>query len=156
MEVKNVFYYNTDIGKIGIAEKENKITDLFFSNRELKCDTREFETELIKKTISEVREYLIGKRSSFDIPINPSGTEFYLSVWKEVMNIPYGETRSYKQIANKVGNSRAFRAVGMALNKNPIAIIIPCHRVIGTSGKIIGYAGGVDIKELLLKLESEN
>lgn len=156
MEVKNVFYYNTDIGKIGIAEKENKITDLFFSNRELKCDIREFETELIKKTISEVREYLIGKRSSFDIPINPSGTGFYLSVWKEVMNIPYGETRRYKQIANKVGNSRAFRAVGMALNKNPIAIIIPCHRVIGTSGKIIGYAGGVDIKELLLKLESEN
>lgn len=156
MEVKNVFYYNTDIGKIGIAEKENKITDLFFSNRELKCDIREFETELIKRTISEVREYLIGKRSSFDIPINPSGTEFYLSVWKEVMNIPYGETRSYKQIANKVGNLRAFRAVGMALNRNPIAIIIPCHRVIGTSGKIIGYAGGVDIKKLLLKLESEN
>lgn len=110
MEVKNVFYYNTDIGKIGIAEKENKITDLFFSNRELKCDIREFETELIKKTISEVREYLIGKRSFFDIPINPSGTEFYLSVWKEVMNIPYGETRSYKQMANKVGNSRAFGA----------------------------------------------
>lgn len=156
MEVKNVFYYNTDIGKIGIAEKENKITDLFFSNRELKCDIRGFETELIKRTISEVREYLIGKRSSFDIPINPSGTEFYLSVWKEVMNIPYGETRSYKQIANKVGNLRAFRAVGMALNRNPIAIIIPCHRVIGTSGKIIGYAGGVDIKKLLLKLESEN
>lgn len=156
MEVKNVFYYDTDIGRIGIAERKNKITDLFFKNRDFRCDIRELETGLIKKTISEVKEYLIGARNSFDIPINPSGPKFYLSVWAGIMDIPYGETRSYKQIANKVGNPRAFRAVGMALNRNPIAIIIPCHRVIGAGGKIVGYAGGVDTKRLLLNLESKN
>ena len=100
-------------------------------------------------------EYLNGKRKSFDIKYEINGTEFQKKVWKELTDIPYGETRSYKEIAVAVGNPKASRAVGMANNKNPIAIIVPCHRVIGSDGKLVGYAGGLDMKRALLTLEKK-
>jgi len=107
-------------------------------------------TEKVKKQLCE---YFEGKRKSFDIPICFSGTEFQNKVWKELLNIPYGKTRSYKDIAKEVGNEKASRAVGGANNKNPIWIIVPCHRVIGKNGELVGYGGGLKLKEFLLSIE---
>ena len=107
-------------------------------------------TDLVYK---EVIEYLNGERTSFDIPYELEGTDFQKKVWKELTRIPYGQTRTYKDIATAIGNKNASRAVGMANNKNPIMIMLPCHRVIGTNGKLVGYAGGLDMKKDLLDLE---
>ena len=97
-----------------------------------------------------------GRRREFQLPLAPKGTEFQQKVWKALLDIPYGETRSYGEIARAIGNPKASRAVGMANNRNPIAIIIPCHRVIGSTGKLVGYGGGLDKKEFLLNLERQN
>lgn len=113
-------------------------------------------TEFTDLVYNEIMEYLNGKRKSFDIKYQINGTEFQKKVWKELTNIPYGETRSYKEIAIAIGNPKASRAVGMANNKNPISIVVPCHRVIGSDGKLVGYAGGLDIKKALLDLELRN
>ena len=94
-----------------------------------------------------------GKRKVFDLPLSLKGTDFQKQVWQALRDIPYGETRSYKQIAVAIGNPKAVRAVGMANNRNPLLIVVPCHRVIGTDGKMVGYAAGVDKKEFLLRLE---
>lgn len=112
-------------------------------------------TEFTDLVYKEIMEYLNGNRKSFDIKYEINGTEFQKKVWKELTNIPYAETRSYKEIAVAVGNPKASRAVGMANNKNPIAIIVPCHRVIGSDGKLVGYAGGLDMKRALLTLEKK-
>ncbi len=108
-----------------------------------------------KKVFQELAEYFAGKRTLFSIICNPQGTEFQKQVWKALCDIPYGQTRSYKDIAKAIGNEKACRAVGMANNKNPISIIIPCHRVIGSNGKMVGYGAGVDKKIYLLRLESD-
>lgn len=113
------------------------------------------ETTLLEQAALQIEEYLQGKRKKFSLPIALQGTDFQQKVWQELLNIPYGETRSYKQIAEKIGCPKGYRAVGMANNKNPIAIIVPCHRVIGQNKKLVGYAGGIDIKEKLLKLEEK-
>lgn len=113
-------------------------------------------TEFTDLIYNEIMEYLNGKRKSFDIKYQMNGTEFQKKVWKELTKIPYGETRTYKEIAVAVGNPKASRAVGMANNKNPISIIVPCHRVIGSDGKLIGYAGGLDMKRALLNLEKKH
>ena len=111
------------------------------------------ETETLSEAYKQLTEYLDGSRTGFDLPINPSGTSFQQQVWCELLNIPYGETRSYKDIALLLGNEKSSRAVGSANNKNPIPIIIPCHRVVGSDNKPVGYVGGVKIKEFLLNLE---
>jgi methylated-DNA-[protein]-cysteine S-methyltransferase len=100
-------------------------------------------------------EYLKGERKEFDLPLNPKGTDFQKRVWKALCEIPYGETRSYKQIAETIGNPRAVRAVGMANHRNPLLIVVPCHRVIGADGKLVGYAAGIDKKAFLLQLEAK-
>lgn len=148
----NYFCYDTEIGRIKISEKDEKIIGFVFSDYK-KEDEIEKETDAIRKTYLQLKEYLSGKRKNFDIEIEMIGTEFQKKVWKELLNIPYGETRSYKDIAIAIGNGKACRAVGNANNKNPIAIIVPCHRVIGSNGSMTGYAGGLDIKEKLLKIE---
>lgn len=152
--MKNVFFYNTEIGKIGIGEEDNTITDVFFEKEEL-GDFVIRETPLIKEAFVQIDEYLKGKRKFFDLPMSLKGTEFQKKVWKALEDIPYGETKSYKDIAIAVGNEKASRAIGMANNRNPISIIIPCHRVIGKNGKLVGYGGGLNIKEHLLKLEKD-
>lgn len=149
----NYFCYDTEIGTIKISEKEGKIIGLVFSDSK-KENEIEKETDYIRRTYLQLKEYLSGKRKSFDIEIEMIGTEFQKKVWKELLNIPYGETRSYKDIATAIGNEKACRAVGNANNKNPIAIIVPCHRVVGSNGSMTGYAGGIDIKEKLLKIEN--
>lgn len=153
--MKSVFFYETEIGRIGIAEDNSAITDIFFKGEEL-TEYEIKETPLIKKAYSEIKEYLEGKRKSFDVPLCTIGTEFQQKVWNALKCIPYGETRSYEDIAIEVGNKKACRAVGMANNRNPISIIIPCHRVVGKDGKLVGYGGGLNIKEHLLKLEKDN
>ena len=151
----NYFCYDTEIGRIKISEKEGKIIGLVFSDSK-KENEIEKETDYIRRTYLQLKEYLSGKRKSFDIEIEMIGTEFQKKVWKELLNIPYGETRSYKDIATAIENEKACRAVGNANNKNPIAIIVPCHRVVGSNGCMTGYAGGIDIKEKLLKIEKCN
>ena len=152
--MKNMFYYNTKLGRIGIEENGTAITRLDFINKDVQEEIiEENETALLKEAIKQLNEYLDGKRSSFDLPLEPKGTEFQKKVWNALKEIPFGETRSYGEIAKIIGNEKAARAVGMANNKNPIAIIVPCHRVIGANGKLVGYAGGVDLKEKLLNLE---
>ena len=152
--MKSVYYYKSEIGKIAIGEDGNAITDVFFGNEDLDWEIKE--TPLIKEAYKQIVEYLEGKRKTFDLPIVLSGTEFQKKVWNALKKIPYGQTKSYKDIAIEVGNERAARAVGMANNRTPVSIIIPCHRVIGKSGKLVGYGGGLPIKEHLLKLEKEN
>ena len=153
---KNIFYYQTTIGKIGIAEVDGEITHLLFENSsKVPSDYQLFETPLIKKAAVQLEEYLLGKRTSFDLPLNPRGTPFQKNVWNALLTIPYGETRSYKEIAIMVNNPLGYRAVGLANNKNPIAIFIPCHRVVGSDGKLVGFGGGIDLKSKLLTLEKE-
>lgn len=160
-----MFYkiYDFEIGKIFIVEDENYIVKVkifndesYYLDKEISKYGIKKETLLIKKTRLELMEYFEGIRKIFDIPIILDGTEFQVKVWKELLKIPYGKTCSYLDIAKKIGNPNGARAVGMANNKNKIQIIIPCHRVIGSNKKLIGYAGGIKIKEKLLKLEKDN
>ena len=142
--------YQTDIGEITIGANANSITYL----KTYDVFSGEFkETELIQDAYLQLVGYLSGKLHSFDLPIETTGTDFRKQVWRATGQIPYGQTLSYKELAQKIGNPKAIRAVGAANGKNPIYIIIPCHRVIGSNGKLIGYAGGLDIKEKLLKIE---
>lgn len=113
-------------------------------------------TELLSMATIQLDEYFQGKRTTFSLPFKLIGTPFQLAVWKELQNIPYGQTTSYKEIAQKINKPKACRAVGMANNKNPLPIIIPCHRVIGSNGKLIGYAGGLKLKNYLLELEKSH
>lgn len=113
-------------------------------------------TELLSMATIQLDEYFQGKRTTFSLPFKLTGTPFQLAVWKELQNIPYGQTTSYKEIAQKINKPKACRAVGMANNKNPLPIIIPCHRVIGSNGKLISYAGGLKLKNYLLELEKSH
>lgn len=144
-------YYskNTPIGFITIFEDNGKITALEFCRR---ADGEE--STLIKKAFEELEAYFRGELKNFHIPLSPQGTDFQIEVWNALIQIPYGETKSYKEIAEMIDNPKAMRAVGNANNKNPIPIFIPCHRVIGANGSLIGYAGGLDIKKKLLELEA--
>ena len=160
--MRYVYFYNTgikELGTLGIGACEDKITDLFFEyEMENVKKNKNYiikETPLIKKAASQLFEYLNGKRMKFDLPLLKDGTDFQISVWNELLKIPYGETRSYKDIAVAINNEKAVRAVGMANNRNKISIFIPCHRVIGSNKKLIGYGGGLEIKEFLLNLEKK-
>ncbi|WP_419519063.1 methylated-DNA--[protein]-cysteine S-methyltransferase [Megamonas funiformis] len=113
-------------------------------------------TELLSMATIQLDEYFQGKRTTFSLPFKLTGTPFQLAVWKELQNIPYGQTTSYKEISQKINKPKAYRAVGVANNKNPLPIIIPCHRVIGSNGKLIGYAGGLKLKNYLLELEKSH
>ena len=108
---------------------------------------------VLLETQKQLNEYFAGQRQVFDLPLDFEGTEFQQKVWQALLTIPFGETRSYKQIAEQVGNIKAVRAVGAANGKNPISIIAPCHRVVGANGKLVGFAGGLENKDVLLKLE---
>ncbi len=147
--------YDTPIGNIGIAANEEAIIGLTFGMQGISPDWKIDETPLIKKAHAQLSEYFEKRRKTFDLPLSPAGTAFQQRVWQALQQIPYGETRSYGQIAAAVGNPKASRAVGLANNRNPIAIIIPCHRVIGANGSLTGYGGGLDIKDFLLRLEKE-
>ncbi|WP_156286458.1 methylated-DNA--[protein]-cysteine S-methyltransferase [Oceanivirga salmonicida] len=164
----NVFYYKTKIGELIIGSYENKLCLLDFRwrrmrttvdnriKKELQAEFVEKETKLIIKTKKQIDEYLEGKRKKFDIPLLTVGTDFQKQVWKELMNIPYGQTVSYLDLANKINNPKAVRAVASANGANAISVIIPCHRVINSNGELGGYGGGLAVKKRLLKIEKEN
>lgn len=151
--MKNIFFYSTIVGKIAIVAQGNAITGVSFCDKAAPQDADLQETDVIRNAARQLTEYFAGQRKTFDLILAPEGSAFQQSVWQVLQKIPYGTTSSYKDIARQIGQPKACRAVGMANNKNPIAIIIPCHRVIGSNGKLVGYAGGLSVKETLLKLE---
>lgn len=144
----------TPIGTIGIVECDGKITNVYFDG----CADKVIivnQTPLLKEAFRQLNAYLAGEPGEFPLPLEPRGTQFQLDVWKALRQIPYGETASYKHIAAMVGNPKASRAVGMANNKNPIPIFIPCHRIIGSNGSLTGYRGGLELKRRLLEIEAK-
>ena len=151
IDMEKIFFYETPVGKLCVGEEDGVIVRTTWS----KIPTEYIleETELILQCKMQLDEYFRGERKTFDLPLAPKGTDFQKKVWNALQKIPYGETKTYGEIAAAVGNPKAARAVGMANNKNPIGIIIPCHRVVGANGKLVGYAGGMDKKEWLLQLE---
>lgn len=153
--MKYIKYIDTKIGRIGIIEENGQIIKVAIKQEVKKEELVIKDTKLLKKAAKQLEEYLEGKRRKFDLPLKQEGTEFMQKVWTALQEIPYGETRSYKQVAQMIGNPKAVRAVGMANNKNHIPIIIPCHRVIGSNGKLVGYALGLEIKQELLELEKK-
>lgn len=144
-------FLNSEIGTVCVEDNGAAVTAVYLCK-----NIQESEKSLLtEKAIKQLEEYFCGSRRKFDLPIEMHGTDFQLKVWKTLCDIPYGETRSYKDIAQNIGNPKAVRAVGGANNKNKLMIIVPCHRVIGVNGNLIGYAGGIDIKEKLLKIEKQ-
>lgn len=138
--------------EIGVRRIDFTQQDWIYSQQEL--GTISFKTELCEKAIYQLDEYFTNKRTKFDLPLSIYGTDFQKKVWKALLEIPYGEVRSYKDIAVAIGTPTGCRAVGQANRANPLPILIPCHRVIGQSGKMVGYAGKqTDLKEKLLMLE---
>ncbi|MDE8731872.1 methylated-DNA--[protein]-cysteine S-methyltransferase [Eubacteriales bacterium DFI.9.88] len=153
--MKHITLYDSPVGILRIVTEDSALTDLA-----LDCDeppvTGEYsreETPLTRRVRSQLDEYFSGQRTDFDLPLKPNGTEFQKKDWAALQEIPYGQTRTYKDIAEAIGCPKGFRAVGLANNHNPIMIIIPCHRVIGSDGSLTGYAGGTHIKKYLLELE---
>jgi methylated-DNA-[protein]-cysteine S-methyltransferase len=155
--MRNFYTYKTLFGKVTITSDGKSITGVKSETGAAPpADASNKPTPLTDRVAKELNEYFAGKRRFFDVPLNTGGTDFQRSVWKALMDIPYGETRTYKQIAQMTGNPKACRAVGMANNKNPIWIIIPCHRVIGADGTLTGYGGGLEMKKKLLELEKSS
>ena len=145
------------IGPLTLEEENGALTALRF-HPDLPRDAAPLalpSTPLLRQAAAELREYFEGEREIFTIPLAPKGTPFQQRVWAALREIPYGATRSYKELAIAVGNEKACRAVGMANNRNPLPIFIPCHRVVGSDGKLVGYAGGLDVQKHLLELEKE-
>ncbi len=144
--------YKTKLGYFKISYEEQFITAIKYLHS---CVSFGEATHLTDNVANQLNLYLDGKLMQFDIPLKLKGTEFQQKVWKALIDIPYGQTRSYKDIANMIEQPNASRAVGMANNKNPFLIVIPCHRIVGSNGSLTGYAAGLDIKIQLLEIEKE-
>jgi len=152
--IGNEIYYTYDtlFGKITIESNGDAITGLKTESFATPSGRKEAST-LTDITAKQLEEYFAGKRKRFELPIHTTGTDFQRAVWKALLEIPYGKTKTYKHVAEMIGNPKACRAVGLANNKNPIWVIIPCHRVIGADGSLTGYGGGLNMKKKLLALE---
>lgn len=148
-------FYQTDIGRIGIEEQQEHITQVYFDNESLDESIELTATPLTNEAAKQLNAYLSGRLKQFSLPLAPIGSVFRQTLWQLLCAIPYGETASYKSLAIATGNPKAARAVGQANNKNPIPIFIPCHRVIGTNGQLVGYRGGLAIKQHLLQIENQ-
>lgn len=141
----------TPIEKIYIAEEDDKIIEINLDSNKNNYEIKN--TEVLNLAEKQLLEYFEGKRKQFDLPFKLKGTPFQEKVWNELLKIPYGETRTYGEIAKNIGNPKTARAVGMANHNNPISIVVPCHRVIGANNKLVGYGLGIDKKQYLLELE---
>lgn len=148
-----IFFYESEAGRIGITEKDGKITNVYITGDEVPKDVQLCETPLLKEAVRQLERYFAGELKEFSLPLEPSGTVFMKQVWSALCEIPFGKTATYGEIAEKVGRPKAARAVGLANNRNPIPIFIPCHRVIGADGSLTGYRGGLEMKKKLLELE---
>ncbi|OUO94263.1 methylated-DNA--[protein]-cysteine S-methyltransferase [Cloacibacillus sp. An23] len=143
------------VGNLLLSEEGGRLTGLsFLKGRPAPEDLNFRETQTLLEAKRQLEEYFDGSRRGFDIPLAPMGTPFQLRCWDALLKIPYGRTATYADIARAVGSPKAFRAVGLANNRNPIAIIIPCHRVIGSNGRLVGFGGGLDVKAFLLRFEA--
>lgn len=151
--MKGTAIYHSPVGDIRLEYEDGAVTALKNAGADVKADAPNELTELVFRQLDE---YFVGTRRTFDFPYRLHGTPFQQKVWAALRDIPYGETRSYKDIAEAIGRPKAFRAVGMANHANPIFIVIPCHRVIGASGSLVGYGGGLEMKKALLELEEAN
>lgn len=153
----NVWYINSLLGTICLEEENDALCGLHFCPDGVPdlepLPRRVVETPLLQEAEEQLTEYFAGIRREFDLPLSPKGTPFQQAVWAQLLQIPYGQTRTYGQLANAIGSPKAVRAVGNACHHNPIGILIPCHRVIGANGRLSGYAGDPDVKEYLLEME---
>jgi methylated-DNA-[protein]-cysteine S-methyltransferase len=164
----NIQHHKTEISELVLGSFGGKLCLLGFGDREMRravdgrikkwldADFVEQDDEILEKTRKQVDEYLDGSRKEFDMPLLMVGTDFQRRVWKALMKVPYGVTATYGQIAEDIGSPKAVRAVGNANSANPISIIVPCHRIIGSNGELVGYGGGLSVKKRLLKLEQRN
>lgn len=148
MPAKNIV---TPIGTLGLIAEDDYLVDILFHG--LPEGIAEADSPVLQETQKQLREYFEGKRQQFELPLKLDGTEFQLAVWAELQKIPYGETASYGDIALRVGSPKAVRAVGGANHRNRLPIVIPCHRVIGKNGSLVGFGGGIDTKTFLIELE---
>ena len=159
METLSYIRTSSPVGPLFLAASSKGLVRLEFEAHTLKLNPK-IELRESKSTLSpylrELTEYFSGERRVFTFPLDLRGTDFQLACWHALLEIPYGETCSYRDIAQAIGHPRAYRAVGMSNNRNPIAIVVPCHRVIASSGSLCGYGGGLDIKRQLLDLEQGN
>lgn len=169
MEVLKYTMFSSPVGPLFLAASEQGLVALEFDQRvpgqqtirpnprDLRTESKSVRFEESEQELSsylhELKEYFAGGRREFSFPLDLRGTDFQVACWRALLKIPYGETRSYADIARAVGRPQGFRAVGMANNRNPIAIVVPCHRVIASDGTLCGYGGGLDIKGKLLELE---
>ncbi|OKY25633.1 MULTISPECIES: methylated-DNA--[protein]-cysteine S-methyltransferase [Thalassotalea] len=153
-----MYYTRTQspLGEILLTASTQGLTGLYFTEgnaASIDIGTHEENTDHFEQSLTQLREYFSGERKTFDLTLAPNGTNFQQQVWQTLCTIPCGETKSYRWLAEQIQNPKAVRAVGGANGKNPIALIIPCHRVIGSNGSLTGYAGGLSLKEKLLKFE---
>lgn len=147
------FTLKTIIGELLVMTNGETVTGISLNESDIEVKPcREFEIEVAR----EIKEFLSGERESFEFSYEFTGSAFQVMVWKELLNIPYGETATYSEIAWRIGKPGASRAVGMACNRNPLLLVVPCHRVVGADGKLTGYVAGVEKKRMLLELESNN
>lgn len=160
--METLFYVRTSspVGPLFLAASTKGLVRLEFEARVQEVKPNAAQMQECKPALApylrELNEYFSGERREFSLPLDLRGTEFQLACWRALLEIPYGETRSYRDIAQAIGHPHAYRAVGMSNNRNPVAIIVPCHRVIASSGSLCGYGGGLDLKRKLLDLEQAN
>jgi O-6-methylguanine DNA methyltransferase len=157
METLSYFRTPSPVGRLFLAATTKGLVRLEFEARMQRLNADSIELRESKPDLApylrELDDYFAGERREFSLPLDLRGTAFQLACWRALLEIPYGETRSYRDIAQAIGHPHAYRAVGMSNNRNPIAIVVPCHRVIASSGSLCGYGGGLDIKRKLLDLE---
>lgn len=153
--MKAIVFFDGLLGRYALEENEGQLTRMWVGDRITlaPADVDIRETPLLKEAKAQLDAYFAGRLKAFELPLAPAGTEFQMKVWNALCDIPYGETITYGQLAGRLGNANASRAVGMANSRNPLPVFIPCHRVVGTGGKLTGYTGGLDIKVKLLQLE---
>lgn len=151
-------YLDTPIGELLLAGQDGALAMIGFPKGSMRRDPEPggYNEKPLARARQQLQEYFAGERREFDLPLELTGTEFQISVLKALQQIPYGETVSYGEVAKRIGRPKAMRAVGAANGRNPIPIVVPCHRVIGSSGDMTGFGGGIDTKEALLRLEAEN
>ena len=153
--MKHRAFRDTRIGRVGLETEDGRITHVYLpADRTALGDAVEAETPVIVQAFRELDEYFAGKRKVFSVKLAPQGTEFRMRVWAELRKVKFGESISYGELAKRAGSPKASRAVGGAMNKNPIAIFIPCHRVIGSDGSLTGFGGGLPLKIKLLQIEN--
>ena len=150
----NYQYLDSPVGRLRLVSDGKHLTAIEWEQRQaIDPDDTEKTDPALSACAKQLREYFAGERRSFDLPLSPTGTDFQKNVWAALKAIPYGKLRSYRDIAESLDNPKAVRAVGAANGRNPIPIVVPCHRVIGSDGSLTGFAGGLEAKKVLLKLE---